>query len=53
MAIRVRAALMVPLAVETAALYSPGVGRRPNRAADFAVRLLFQQLPALCNLRVK
>jgi len=32
-------------------LQSPGVG--PNRAADFSVRLLFQPLPALCNLRVK
>src|SRR6476646_10229696 len=34
MAIRAGAALMVPLAVLTVALYSLGDGRRPNRAAD-------------------
>ena len=35
---RVRAALMVPLAVETVALYSPREGRRPKRAAERLVQ---------------
>ena len=36
MASRVRAAFTVPFAVVTAALYSFGEGRRPNRAAELS-----------------
>ena len=42
MASRVRAALMVPLAVVTVALYSLRDGRSPNRAADFSFSAIIE-----------